>query len=325
MLRAALRTFRSRLLAPVLEKESSSSGDRLLLLQGKNACHVSRSLDHIDTLSDIEFGIYSQWGEDGILEWLIQRLPISSKRFIEFGVEDYREANTRFLLINRNWRGLVIDGSPENMEHVRNEEIYWRHDLAALSAFINRDNISDLIAQSGFSGSVGVLSVDIDGNDYWVWEAIECVRADVVVCEYNAVFGDVHPITIPYRPDFRRTAAHRSNLYYGASISALRLLASRKGYELIGTNRAGVNAFCVRRELFSRVAPMVECKEPNPSLFREARGEDGALTFVSGVGRLEKIRDMPVVRVDTGRTVLLRELDRVYSDKWQRAMCSKPK
>src|SRR5581483_4146022 len=153
-----------------------------------------------------------------------------------------------------------MDGSAANMERVRSEDLYWRHDLTALNAFIDRSNISAFIADNGFSGPVGVLSIDIDGNDYWVWEAIECVQADIVVCEYNAVFGDVYPITIPYQRDFRRTAAHRSNLYFGASISALRLLASRKGYELVGTNRAGVNAFFVRRDLFPLISPMLESK-----------------------------------------------------------------
>src|ERR1019366_6949647 len=89
-----------------------------------------------------------------------------------FGVEDYREANTRFLLINRNWKGLVMDGGLQNMKRVREEEIYWRHDLTAICAFIARNNINRLIAQNGFSGPVGVLSIDIDGNDYWIRESI---------------------------------------------------------------------------------------------------------------------------------------------------------
>jgi hypothetical protein len=278
-------------------------------------------LDHVDTLSDAEFGIYSQWGEDGILEWLIQRLPISSKRFIEFGVQDYSEANTRFLLINRNWKGLVMDGSPHNMDRVRTDDLYWRHDLSAVCAFIDRDNITELIATNGFSGPIGVLSVDIDGNDYWVWEAVECAHADIVVCEYNAVFGDVYPITVPYRWDFDRTAAHKSNLYFGASISALRLLAKQRGYELAGTNSAGNNAFFVRTDLFPLVAPAIGSNEPHPSVVRESRNKDGQLTYLSGLDRLREIGDMPVVRIDNGKTVLLRTLGSLYSQHWLDEMC----
>jgi hypothetical protein len=256
------------------------------------------------------------------LEWLIQRLPISSPRFIEFGVEDYREANTRFLLINRNWKGLVMDGSSQNMKQVREDEIYWRHDLTASCAFVNRDNINGLIAQNGFAGALGVLSIDIDGNDYWVWEAIDVVNADIIVCEYNAVFGDLQAVSIPYSPNFHRTTAHSSNLYFGASISALSFLARQKGYELVGTNRAGSNAFFVRRDLFHLIDAAVESKSPLPSLARESRDKHAKFSFVAGLDRLREIGDMPVVRVNTGETLPLRALGTVYSQEWLRGMCA---
>jgi hypothetical protein len=296
--------------------------DRSLLLQGKLACNAARSLSQLSHLSDAEFRVYSQWGEDGILEWLLQRLPISSPAFVEFGVENYSEANTRFLLVNRNWKGLIMDGSAEHMQAVRSKDIYWRHDLTALCAFIDRQNINALIAKSGFSGRIGVLSVDIDGNDYWVWQAIDVVDADIVICEYNAVFGDLYPITIPYRPDFHRTTAHSSNLYWGASIAALRFLARQKGYELAGSNKAGTNAFFVREDLFPRVTAAVACMDALPSLLRESRDPNGHLSFVSGLDRSNRIGAMPVVRVDTGDNVPLETLGPLYSRNWLSAMCS---
>lgn len=322
MLKNALRAVRARMFAPMLGElcELHAHMQRSLLLQGTQAANLLRGLNAMECLADAEFQVYSQWGEDGILEWLIQRLPISSKRFIEFGVENFKEANTRFLLINRNWKGLIIDASPDNMRTVRQDEIYWRYDLTAVSAFINRDNITELISKNGFSGKVGVLSIDIDGNDYWVWEAIEVVNPDIVVCEYNAVFGDLYPISIPYAPDFFRTRAHASNLYFGASINALCLLAARKGYELVGTNRAGVNAFFVRRDLASAIDVCIVSKAPFHSFLRESRDENGRLTFVSGLDRSKLIADMPVVRVDTKEEVKLGELGPLYSQRWHEAM-----
>jgi hypothetical protein len=293
---------------------------RSLLLQGRQAAHLLRGLNAVDYLADAEFQVYSQWGEDGILEWLIQRLPISSKRFIELGVESYKEANTRFLLINRNWKGLIVDASADNMRIVRQDEIYWRYDLTAVSTFIDRDNINELISKNGFSGKVGVLSIDIDGSDYWVWEAIEAAIPDIVVCEYNAVFGDLYPISIPYAPDFSWTRAHASTLYFGASVSALCLLAARKGYELVGTNRAGVNAFFVRRDLVSAIDSCIVSTAPFHSDSRGSRDENGRLTFVSGLERWKLIADMPVVRVDTMEKVKLRELEPLYSQRWREAM-----
>jgi hypothetical protein len=215
---------------------------------------------------------------------------------------------------------MVMDGSPRHMESVRAEAIYWRHDLTAVCAFVDRSNVCGLITKSGFAGQTGILSIDIDGNDYWVWEAIDCVDADIVVCEYNGVFGDIYPITIPYRRDFLRAQAHRSNLYYGASISALCFLARHKGYTLVGTNRAGTNAFFVRDDFFPLVAPAIKHKVPRPSLVRESRGDNGMLTFISGLDRLREIGDLPVVRVDTGESIILSALSSPYSLNWLCAM-----
>lgn len=309
-------------MAPTVDEVRDLHGqmERSLLLQGRQAAHVARGLNALETLADAEFQVYSQWGEDGILEWLIQRLPISSDRFIEFGVEAYREANTRFLLINRNWSGLIMDASPNNMRSVRQDEIYWKYDLKAVSTFITRENINDLISANGFGGKVGVLSIDIDGNDYWVWKAIAAAVPDIVVCEYNAVLGDLHPISIPYDADFSRTRAHTSNLYFGASINALRLLAARKGYELVGTNRAGLNAVFVRKELVPAINSCIASKEPFNSLMRESRDADGRLTYVSGLDRAKLIADMPVIRVDTMERVKLGALQPLYSQRWREAM-----
>jgi hypothetical protein len=174
----------------------------------------------VNSLADVEFRVYSQGGEDGIIEWLVERLEIPTHAFIEFGVDTYRESNTRFLLSNPNWRGLIFDGSKENIAFVRRDDIYRMHDLTAISAFVVRDNINNLIESRKFVGEIGLLSIDIDGNDYWIWEEINIINPVIVVCEYNAIFGDIHPIVIPYDPGFYRTQAHYSNLYFGSTAPA---------------------------------------------------------------------------------------------------------
>ena len=108
--------------------------------------------------------------------------------------------------------------------------MYWRHDLTALCRWIDRDNIDTLLMEAGFSGEIGILSIDIDGNDYWVWERIEAARPVIVIAEYNSVFGRNRAVTIPYDPVFNRTRSHHSNLYWGASLKALVSLGRRKGY-----------------------------------------------------------------------------------------------
>ena len=119
-------------------------------------------------IHDAEFKVFSQWGEDGIIQWIISKLPSPKPVFIEFGVEDYLESNTRFLLLNNNWKGMILDGSKVKMEYVRSKNFYWRHDLQAISVFVDKNNIDRIFEANGFVGEIGILSIDIDGNDYWV-------------------------------------------------------------------------------------------------------------------------------------------------------------
>lgn len=282
----------------------------LMVLQGRTIANQNR-MSIVDSLHDAEFKVFSQFGEDGIIQYL-QQLVIkneSEKRFIEFGVENYLESNTRFLLVNNNWRGLVFDGSRENIESIKSQEFYWRNDLTAKNAWIDRDNINDLIKSEGFDGEIGILSVDIDGNDYWVWESIEVVNPIIVIVEWNSLFGDKAAISIPYSPSFQRTEAHFSNLYYGASIAALHHLGEKKGYKLIGSNSAGNNLFFVRED---RMGPL-KALSPNDayveSKIRESRDEKGDLSFKSRSDREALIKHLPVVDVTTGKHATLSDFN----------------
>ncbi len=250
-------------------------------------------------LRDHEFRVYSQWGEDGILQHLLRHVPVARPVFVEFGVETYVEANTRFLLTNHGWSGLVIDGSEANVAFIRRDPIYWRHNLKAVCSFITRDNINELIAGAGLSGDIGLLSVDIDGNDYWVWEAITGITPALVVTEYNALFGAERAVTVPYDPSFQRTAKHHSNLYYGASLAALVGLGRRKGYAFVGTNTAGNNAFFVRRDLLPPTLPELTVAEGfTPRTFREGRDAEGKLTFLDAAEESAIATSQPLVEVE---------------------------
>jgi hypothetical protein len=292
----------------------------LMMLQGVQAALLLRETAKLETLGDAEFKVFSQWGEDGIIEWLISRLPGIPETFIEFGVEDYTEANTRFLLRHRNWRGLIMDGSKENMESARQGIGFWRHDLTAKHAFITRDNINALLQEEGFTGEVGILSVDIDGNDYWVWEAINVVQPWIVIAEYNAVFGDLRPLTIPYDATYTREAGHPSLLYFGASVAALSHLGEKKGYRVVGSNRAGNNLFLVRADIAAPVESAIRDRRPRPSLYAEARNADGSLSFARGLARSAAIGDMAVYDVARAETVRLADAGDLYSPHWRALM-----
>jgi len=245
-----------------------------------------------------EFKVFSQWGEDGIIQWLIRNLEIREKRFIEFGVQNYIESNTRFLLMHDNWDGLVIDGSEENIDFIKHDDIYWRYNLRAVSQFITVNNINTIFENNGFQGRIGILSIDIDGNDYWIWNAIKCVLPDIVICEYNHRFGKERAVTIPYAPDFVREKAHYSCIYYGASIQAFVQLAKKKRYSLVAGNSSGNNIFFVRDDLLNatvRKKDVSECFKQGK--FRESRNPDGSLAFLTLEDEQLLLDKLPVVDV----------------------------
>jgi hypothetical protein len=291
--------------------------EKSLILNGKILSDCNRLKRTVNRISDAEFSVFSQWGEDGIINWLLSNLPDISPSFIEFGVEDYTEANTRFLLHQNHWKGFVIDGSPRNIARIRGKDFFWRHHLKAESHFINVENINSIIEDGGFAGDLGVLSIDIDGNDYWVWRAIEAVNPAIVIIEYNAVFGDQFAVTVPYERDFERNRGHYSNLYFGASLPALRSLGRQKGYTFIGTTKSGVNAFFVRDDIFSSLRNKISCICSHVSSVRESRNEKGQLSFFSGVDRASVVSRLKLVDVDSSEVTSLIELGDIYSPEWK--------
>jgi hypothetical protein len=250
-------------------------------------------------LSSYEFKIFSQFGEDGIIQHLLRHVPIENKTFVEFGVEDYTEANTRFLLVSGGWSGLIIDGNENNIDLIKNSNLYWRHDLKAVAEFVTKDNINQIFLKQGITGDIGLLSVDVDGNDYWIWKAINVISPVIVVVEYNHRFGSSEAVTIPYSADFVRTKAHHSKIYFGASLKALWLLAKEKGYVLVGCTSNGLNAFFVRQDKMPQSLREVSPEEGfKKGLFSEARNEDGTPLELSWEEENRLVMSLPLVQVD---------------------------
>lgn len=253
-----------------------------------------------------EFKIFSQWGEDGIIQRLIQEVPIPYQSFVEFGVEDFCESNCRFLMMQNNWSGLVIDGDPGNVRRIESAPWFWKHDLEAKAAFITAETINDLILARGFDPDLGLLSVDIDGMDYWVLRAITAVRPRIVIVEYNTVLGCDRAISVPYDPAFKRSLTKGANLYFGASLPAFMHWGSQAGYSLVGTTSTGVNAFFVRDDVRPTTLPALSAVDGfSPSRFRESRAANGELTLLAGDARLAALQELPVVNVISGATETL--------------------
>ncbi|MBS1643311.1 MAG: FkbM family methyltransferase [Bacteroidetes bacterium] len=279
------------------------------LLLGKLNIDRILKLDIVDDLSKVEFQVFSQFGEDGIIQYLINNIEIPYKIFIEFGVENYLESNTRFLLLNDCWSGLVIDGSPNKTKFIKKDELaYYRSDLRVINKFITKDNINELIASYTNEKDIGILSIDIDGNDYWVLQAIEKVKPRILICEYNGFFGSAFKITVPYKDNFIRKNEHKSHVYFGASLAALVDLAHQKGYDFVGCGAQGVNAFFVRKDLnhpFKKFDLKTGYRKPLHKEFRNSKNE---ILPTTENEVLYAIKDMMVYDIDKKTNVYIKDL-----------------
>ncbi len=248
---------------------------------------------HAGTFQDHEARLHSQNGEDGLLLHIFQTIGVTDRRLVEFGIEDGRECLARTFLVEFGWSGLVMDSEEANVAdaarffHV--ECGLARERVRVERCFVTAENIDGVLAQHGMTGDIDLLSVDIDGNDFWVWKAISVIRPRVVAIEYNASFGPDESLTVEYDPGFDRKAKHASGWYHGASIAALAELGRRRGYALVGGDSSGVNAFFVRKELVCESLPQVAANDawrPHRSRTRRASPEE----------QLALLRSLPLVR-----------------------------
>ncbi len=212
-------------------------------------------------------------------------------------------------MINNNWSGFVIDGSESNIAAIRRDRNYWQRDLRATRAFITRDNICALLETSGFGREPGILSVDIDGNDYYVLQALHEYRPSIIIVEYNGLFGGDAAVTVPYDPAFVRTRKHHSNVYWGASLAAFDDLLSARDYALVGVNKVGSNAFFVRRDLMGGRLKAVNVSDVFGKVtFREARNEAGELLYLDNADSIALIAHLPLDDVRNGRQIKVGDL-----------------
>ena len=200
-----------------------------------------------------KFGIkiYSQNDEDGIILYILKHIGVKTKKFVEVGVENGIECNTTNLLKNFDWSGVQIEGNKKlyNDAKIQLKKVLEKKikNLKLLNIFVTKKNINQILKK--YSGKeIDLLSIDIDGNDFWIWKAINCVKPRLVVIEYNSFFGPNISATIKYNSKF--SWDHYNNKpYYGASLKALEKLGKQKKYSLVGVDKNGVNAFFVRNDL----------------------------------------------------------------------------
>jgi hypothetical protein len=209
-------------------------------------------------LCDVEFRCYSQNGEDGILLYIFSLIGTSDRRVVEICAGDGIECNAANLIVNHGWQGLLFDGDAHQTALGQSFYASCRTTFVSpprlVNAWITAANVNQLVAEQGFVGSIDLLSLDLDGNDYWIWSALECIKPNVVVLEFNAACGPERSMSMSYDPDYRADLTVQP-YRFGASLRAFAKLARRKGYRLVGVQSMGFNAFFVRDGIGNALLP----------------------------------------------------------------------
>lgn len=227
---------------------------RSLMLQYQ----IAQKNHQLPAFNTTGFKVFSQFEEDGLLLFLFSLLGEGSKTFIEIGANDGINSNCSNLAIHFGWSGLFFEGDEKLIK--RGRKFYSRiptpyHPKPTyIQAIIQRENINELITKAGLSGEIELLSIDIDGNDYWVWDALTVVQPKVVVIETHTEFGTEN-IVVPYDPNYMFPGKHP--VYHGASVIAMNKLAEKKGYRLIGASDLGINQVYIRKDLLVDEVPTV--------------------------------------------------------------------
>lgn len=197
-------------------------------------------------------GILSQHGEDGITYELMKRVGVKARRCIELGC-GHNGGNAGILVAGLDCQGLLVDGDPELVAIAT--ATFAGFPVTIKSAWIMRETVNDLVKDEGFSGEIDYLGIDVDGIDWWLWEALVTVRPRLVIVEYNALFGPDVSVTVPYAADFSRKARNEQGRsawpkgYFGASLRAFERLGKRLGYRLVAVAPLSSNAYFIREGL----------------------------------------------------------------------------
>ena len=219
---------------------------RISIALSKGAAMMNARKIDLTNPTTWEFSGFSQNGEDGILDVLRQQLVSCNRYFIEIGSADGIENNSAWLVMAQKYNGIMIEGNSLLVERANRTVASGSIGAECRNMFVTRENVHGLKAMA-FHHDPDIFSLDIDGNDYYIAQAIlDCgFRPKIIVVEYNSVFGHDRSITVEYRADFVFTKVHPTHLYYGVSISAWRIFFKRYGYRFVTVDQNGVNAFFV--------------------------------------------------------------------------------
>ena len=292
----------------------SRSNDRNIFAIGSSHFSIMRQYySEIKNLSDADYKVFSQTGEDGIIDYLLYSLNIKLPKFVEIGVGDYRESNTRYIFQKNCSRGLIVDKNKNLEKKVSKIVKLWKGDLTIIETAVTSENILHILNSNDFDNNLDVFSLDVDGIDYWILEVLPEKLSKIVVLEYNPTFGPNLEVTIPNLKDFDRKKYHYSSLCYGASLKALVKLMNQRKYIFVGSNIACFNAFFVLESEVEKLNLNLPDKNDltkyTTSYIRESRSIENKLNYLSGKQKLKEIENCEVIDLSNPEKKLVKIKD----------------
>ena len=291
------------------------SFDKIMFCVGQVQISQNKNkYEEITDLTETQVKIFSQNGEDGIINYLVDKLKLNNKNFVEIGVGNYRESNTRFLYNTYHPKGLIIDCIDDMEKKVKPFVNLWKGDLRICNKQINSDNILDTLNQE-CDYEIDIFSIDIDSVDYWIIEKLKKNISKIFVAEYNPVFGSEFEVTVPNISRFERNKYHYSNLCYGMSLRALINLMDKKNYYFIGTNLQKINAFFIskdfNKEEFFKNIKIKNLENYTNSNIRDSRDKNNNLSYLSGDKKFKEIEECRVINLKDNKNILVQLKDLV--------------
>lgn len=282
-MKTLVRKLLGRMARPVVNQLELAAGRKLLnneavaqkLLVQQYRALAAKGREWLPTFSEVGFRKYSQFEEDGILLFIFALVPPLNRKCVEICAGSGRECMTANLIINHGWWGYLFDGNEHSVQAGRQFFSACPDTFFApprfTQAWITAENVNEVIERAGAKGAIDLLSLDVDGIDYWLWKAISVVQPTVVVCETHNMIPADRALTIPYNPEF----TFQSEDFRSASLAAMCKLGREKGYRLIGTHRFGFNAFFLKNgigeEFFPEVDPAACLNDPVTTQLRADR------------------------------------------------------
>jgi len=244
-------------------KQNGSGGSKIGIIQHLFIYYhnLKKQKEHLPKFQETGFRVYSQSDEDGLLLYIFSLIGFTNKICVDIAFGSPYGANVTNLICNWGFTGLLVESKDidSSIKFFLNHPDTCIYPPKIIKKWITQKNVNSILRENNISGDIDLLSLDLDGVDYWIWKAINTITPRVVVVEYMNIFDKDKSVSVPYKEDFNRFDTHPD--FCGASLKAFVKLGKSKNYRLIGCNKYGFNAFFLRKDIAGRLLPEISIND----------------------------------------------------------------